>query len=73
MKLVYHWASFIALDQIYILCRILEVIFNSECDGFEWIETENCFDFMKETTRLMEKRQKSKLDRLFADEREISR
>ena len=27
--------------------------------GFEWVETENCFDFMKETTRLMEKRQKS--------------
>ena len=50
----------------------MKIIFNSECDGFEWVETENCFDFMKETTLLMEKRQKSKLDRLFADEREIS-
>ena len=51
---------------------IMAIIFNSECDGFEWVETENCFDFMKEATLLMEKRQKSKLDRLFADEREIS-
>ena len=51
----------------------MEIIFNSECYGFEWVETENYFDFMKETTLLMEKRQKSKLDRLFADEREISR
>ena len=51
---------------------IMAIIFNSECDGFEWVETENGFDFMKETTLLMEKRQKSKLDRLFADEREIS-
>ena len=50
----------------------MKIVFNSECDGFEWVETENCFDFMKEKTllNLMEKRQKSKL---FADEREISR
>ena len=28
----------------------MAIIFYSECDGFEWVETENCFDFMKETT-----------------------